>query len=392
MRLDLAYVIGLIIFIFFCYIATYRTIEKFTMKGQKDFIKNEYEYYKKRKDDLNKQTARSIKFPKTDNFYRYDKNRPFGEQLVLDVMGERKANNVDNLSNECSQISDCGSLKNSSLDKGCGFCSATGKFLMGNARGPLTDTCPGGWSWTAEVCKKNKEKALCKDLTNCLAMVSDGPTSVCGWCKKSNKAYIAVKGKNNQLTPKFPDDKCGVGDMIGPDKCTGPSECSGKKTGPYSAECLRKLWKDVGCSATSEISSKMDDLTDKRVVQWNSKSVAVAFADMMKLKTEADECDRASYTLCYGKGEGTKAFEPGGKCDKPDPIQAKTAAAESVANAAKTVSLIKTREAQEVRKAAQVQLGEKLTALSCQGDDLWRQGDGTGLYVDQRIRDCKKGQ
>ena len=45
MRLDLAYVIGLIIFIFFCYLATYRTIERFTMKSQKDFINSEYKYY-----------------------------------------------------------------------------------------------------------------------------------------------------------------------------------------------------------------------------------------------------------------------------------------------------------------------------------------------------------
>ena len=83
MRLDLAYVIGLIIFIFFCYLATYRTIERFTMKEQKDYIEKEYQYYKRRKEDLNKITTSSIKFPKTDNFYRYEKDRPFGEQLVF---------------------------------------------------------------------------------------------------------------------------------------------------------------------------------------------------------------------------------------------------------------------------------------------------------------------
>ena len=390
MRLDLAYVIGLIIFIFFCYLATYRTIERFTMKKQKDYIEKEYQYYKKRKEDLNKITTSSIKFPKTDNFYRYEKDRPFGEQLVLDVMGEKKQNAVDNLSNECSKISDCGGLKNTSLNKGCGFCSATGKFLMGNSKGPLTDVCPGGWSWTTEICKKNKEKALCKDLTSCLGMVTDGPTSVCGWCKKTNKAYVAKKGKNNQLFPKYPEDKCDI--LIGPGQCAGPSECSNKKSGPHNVECLRKIWKDIGCSATSEISSNMDDLSDKRVVQWNSMSTQKVFEDMKKLKTDADKCDRASYTLCYGKGEGTKAFETGGKCDKPDPIKAKVAASKSIANAAKTNALIKTREAQEVRKAAQVQLGEKLKALTCEGDDLWRQGDGTGLYVDQRIRDCNKRQ
>ena len=97
MRLDLAYVIGLIIFVFFCYIATYKTIEKFNT--QEDFVKSEYKYYKRRKDDLNQQKTRSIKFPTIDNFYRYEKDRPFGEQLVLDVMGEQKPNAVDNMVN-----------------------------------------------------------------------------------------------------------------------------------------------------------------------------------------------------------------------------------------------------------------------------------------------------
>ena len=51
MRLDLAYVIGLIIFIFFCYLATYRTIERFTRKGQEEFIKTEYDKFKICTDD-----------------------------------------------------------------------------------------------------------------------------------------------------------------------------------------------------------------------------------------------------------------------------------------------------------------------------------------------------
>ena len=74
----------------------------------------------------------------------------------------------------------------------------------------------------------------------------------------------------------------------------------------------------------------------------------------------------------------------------PDAVRSKVAAAKSIANAAKTKALIKAREAGEVQKAAQIQLGNKLKALTCSGDDLWRQGDGTGLYVDQRIRDCRK--
>ena len=98
--------------------------------------------------------------------------------------------------------------------------------------------------------------------------------------------------------------------------------------------------------------------------------------------------------FCYGKSAGTAAFEPGGKCHKQvagaDAVRAKVAASKSVADAAKTKALLKAREAGAVQKAAQVQLGNKLKALTCSGDDLWRQGDGTGLYVDQRIRDCKK--
>ena len=398
MRLDLAYVIGLIIFIFFCYLATYRTIERFTMKSQKDFINSEYKYYKKRKEDMEKQRSMAIKFPEMDNFYRYERQRPLGEQLVLDVMAEGAAgagsSEVKRLSSQCAAIKDCAGLKNSNINKGCGYCTASDTFLMGNAKGPLTDTCSGGWSWTPEVCKKNREKGLCSKLKSCLGMVVDGPTSVCGWCKTSNKAFVVQKGKGNTLSPKYPDDKCNK--IIAPGKCTGEDiggACADGKfnTGPHSSECLRKLWKDVGCSATSDIAAKMGDLNNSRVKQWNSQSGMNVYQDMKKLRDQADKCDQTSYALCYGKGEGTKAFEPGGKCHKPNPIHAKAAAATAVANAAKTNALIKANEAHQVKKAAQIQLGKKMRALTCQGDDLWRQGDGTGLYVDQRIRDCKKG-
>ena len=401
MRLDLAYVIGLIIFIFFCYLATYRTIERFTMKGQEEFIKSEYEYYKKRKDDMENGRKMSIKFPEMDQFYRYEKVRPLGEQLVLDVMTEGgglgKDNAVSRLSNKCAGLKDCAGIKNTSLDKGCGYCPESNSFMMGNAKGPLTSTCKSGWSWTPSVCKKNKEKGLCSKLTSCLGMVTDGPTSVCGLCKTSNKAYVTTKGKGNTLMPKYPDEKCDQ--MIAPGKCTGadvggPCADGNFNKGPHSTECLRKLWKDSGCSATSDIAAKMGDLTNARVKQWNSQAGQKVYLDMKKLREEADKCDRASYALCYGKGAGTAAFEPGGKCHNqvtgPDAVRSKVSAAKSIANAAKTKALIKAREAGEVQKAAQIQLGNKLKALTCSGDDLWRQGDGTGLYVDQRIRDCRK--
>ena len=392
MRLDLAYVIGLIIFIFFCYLATYRTIERFTMKGQEEFVKSEYEYYKKRKEDMEKGRSMSIKFPQMDNFYRYEKPRPLGEQLVLDVMSEGGGgdNVVSRLSDKCSGIKECAGIKNTNLEKGCGYCGGSNSFMMGNAKGPLTSTCKDGWSWTPGVCQKNKEKALCSKLTSCLGMVTDGPTSICGWCKDSNKAYVTKKAKGNTLIPKYPDDKCKQ--MTAPGKCEGEGPCADGNfnTGPHSTECLRKLWKDVGCSATSDVAAKMSDAQNSRVKQWNTQSGQKVYLDMKKLKGEADNCDRAGYTLCYGKSEGTAAFETGGKCDKPDPVQSKVAAAKSAADAIKTKALLKAREAGAVQKAAQIQLGNKLKALTCSGDDLWRQGDGTGLYVDQRIRDCKK--
>jgi hypothetical protein len=396
MRLDLAYVIGLIIFIFFCYLATYRTIERFTMKGQEEFIKSEYDYYKKRKNDMEKGRAMSIKFPQMDQFYRYDRPRPLGEQLVLDVMGESGGcdGEVCRLSDKCSGIKDCAGIKNSSPEKGCGYCTTSNSFMMGNVKGPLTNTCKEGWSWTPEVCQKNKEKGLCSKLTSCLGMVVDGPTSVCGWCKTSNKAYVARKAKGNMLAPKYPDEKCTQ--MIAPGKCPGEGACAGGNfnKGPHSTECLRKLWKDVGCSATSDIAAKMGDSTNSRVIQWNSQPGSKVYLDMKKLKDESDKCDRAAYALCHGKGAGTAAFESGGKCYKqvagPDAVRAKVAAAQSTADAIKTKALIKAREAGAAQKAAQIQLGNKLSALSCSGDSLWRQGSGTGLYVDQRIRDCKK--
>ena len=68
---------------------------------------------------MEKQRSMAIKFPEMDNFYRYERERPLGEQLVLDVMAEGAAgagsSEVKRLSSQCAAIKDCAGLKNSNI-------------------------------------------------------------------------------------------------------------------------------------------------------------------------------------------------------------------------------------------------------------------------------------
>ena len=101
-----------------------------------------------------------------------------------------KKNEVNVLHDQCSKLSECEDLKNDSLEKGCGYCGATKKFLMGNSEGPFDDVCLEGWAFNAQICNKNKEKNVCSTIKNCFEIQNNMTNRNCGWCPAKNKAFV----------------------------------------------------------------------------------------------------------------------------------------------------------------------------------------------------------
>ena len=240
-----------------------------------------------------------------DNFYTYKKELPLGEQLVMNVKEEKiKRNEVNVLHDQCSKLSECEDLKNDSLDKGCGYCGATKKFLMGNSEGPFDDVCLEGWAFNAQMCNKNKEQKVCSTIKNCFEIQNNMTNRNCGWCPAKNKAFV-YKNENGILKTKYNDDQCNT-NLIQGENCFNKELntqdiCNKGGNGPHSVACLRKMWRDVGCSTQSDISKEMDDIDNKYVLKWNKLSIPEIWEDMKQMKLKADLKSGEDYKICYGK-------------------------------------------------------------------------------------------
>ena len=393
MRFDVAYVAGLILFILFC-----ATFSKSSKEGLADnieherrFIKEQSNYFKNRRDSLGGKSGEQafIQFPELDKFYQYDKNKPLGEQLVLNVMNEKRGGIVGKLHGQCDALKSCADIRNLKNDRGCGYCGATNKFLMGNLQGPFTDICPSGWSYSPQTCQKNKEKGLCVNLKSCHELVSEGDKKICGWCPSNSKAYVISPGRGIKV--KYPEDKCDTPLLRAGQCAQGSGLCIGENydKGPHSEECLKKMWKDIGCKSNSWVYGKMSDEKDARVKRWNSMSIPKIFKDMKQYKIGADGGHDDAKYLCYGKEKALERKEGFEGLGRDDISQM----AHSVRILGEKKKEIAARQAQEEfnsHKSAQIAKGVELSEVRCQEDELWNDGPGTGMYVDQRIRVCNR--
>jgi hypothetical protein len=279
------------------------------------YLDENIDYYKERK---NSGRGGRVLNSKMDGFYYFDKDLPIGQQLVSNVMKQKstvqKSDEVSKLHDQCKKMKNCSDLKNQSKDRGCGYCGATQKFLMGNSNAPFTDTCTGGWAFSSTICQKNKAKQVCNNITNCLGINVENETKSCGWCKGKKKAYV-TKTKDGASVPAYSDDTCNTA-LLGPGKCNNSDICGGANydKGPHSVDCLRKMWKDVGCSASSSVSKNMGTLTKDPVKQWNKQSTQKVFNAMTEYKKKADKKNKEYYQLCYGK----KMKEGFHSCDKDE--------------------------------------------------------------------------
>lgn len=429
MRFDIAYVIGILLFVLFCFVVSQSSrkegvkscasccVSPAPVKGgpakgkagpdgsgpgdlpgssphkcgggddeELKWIKEEEKYFEKRRKQLEGKSSCDIKFPALDKFYTYNKSKPLGEQLVMDVMNDKEGftlgdgSSVSRLHEQCSKLKNCKDIKNLSNDRGCGYCGATKKFLMGNSKGPIADHCPKGWTYSSQTCKKVRQKDVCKNLKSCLGLVSHGPTKICGWCPQKKKAFIA-RSHQGQLHPVHKEDSCNT-PLLGPGKCmhvSGPCSGHNYNKGPHTVECLRKIWKDVGCSPASKMGYKLRDVNDARVRNWNKMSVPKMYKDMLKFKREADKGSREHQILCYGHTK--EGFESGNVIGHSTKV---------AANKAKQALAVQKEKKKKGEKSGRISAGRDLSQYKCQEDELWDVGPNTGLYVDPRVRVCNR--
>jgi hypothetical protein len=201
----------------------------------------------------------------------------------------------------------------------CGYCVPTAKFNYGNNDGPLTDVCPGpkkNWIKTRDQFDqfyKEYERGICAKVDYCEDMT--GEKAICGWSPLEGKAYVKETNPSDptRVLPKYPEDRNAfMGDsdrmkygLINGAKCkefASMNPCVGKNmnTGPHSDECLRSVWKKVGCSPEGSSIRNAGQMN-----WWKRRGIKAVESDMKLYKKYNDSLDYkvAAYYMpkCSGK-------------------------------------------------------------------------------------------
>merc|ERR1711871_1738842 len=205
----------------------------------------------------------------------------------------------------CNEITNCDGLV-----KGCGYCISTDKFLYGNKDGPMTDVCPGGKkNWTTELskCKQAQDDKLCDTADTC-ADLQGRAAEICGYCPTTGK-IMPMKTSGNKLVPKYGNNSCNYEKgLLKADQCAQfakdhPCITPYYATGPHNENCLRKLWKNSGCTGSNPYNKTFEDLhKDKNINKGAHSAVGTVFGDLYN-KTKSNNLVELveSYPLCHNR-------------------------------------------------------------------------------------------
>ena len=255
-------ILSIIITIYFLY-ECLKQNESFNNIAEKEYIEEEdwEKYYQNRNKNINSNIGVSnlpvsniIKLDKTDN------------SLVTDKVDNNINNNKINLGiqmKKCKNITSCDEIDS---NPGCGYCSSTNNFAKGDENGPFDDVCPKDkWSLNKQDCQKKKDKEVCINATQCGDLVGDIKNK-CAYCPTTGKIvpYKIVDGK---AVSKYGEDVCDYpGGLVTGDNCgtfqeQHPCITPFKTSGPHSEACLKKIWKNSGCTNEKVANSDMNTLT-----------------------------------------------------------------------------------------------------------------------------------
>lgn len=241
------------------------------------------------------------------NYYGNRKDNPMG------LIGFGQNNNNSQIGPnilKCRKLTDCDDLDDNPM---CGYCAETKVFSAGNTKGPFADACkPEKWSIGKAQCKKKKEQEECSKLTNCGDLVGD-IANKCAYCPTNGKmmSFEKVNGKN---VPKYGEDCDYMGGLITGDKCASfaedhPCITPNKETGPHNEKCIRKIWKNSGCTNTKVANTDMSLLTS---LKKSYEDLTNKFNKINKEASTNNNYDKANNfnKECYGDDKELDPCEP----------------------------------------------------------------------------------
>ena len=275
--------------------------ELFNNISEKEYVQEEdwEKYYENRKSNINSDIP--IGNLPISNIIKLDNNN---NKLITEKVDNNINNNKVNIGIEmkkCRNIKSCDELDNST---GCGYCSSTNNFAKGDENGPFDDVCPKNkWSLNKVECQKKKDQEECINATECGDLVGD-IANKCAYCPTTGK-IVPFKKVGEKIVAKYGEDSCDyVGGLVSGDKCGSfqeqhPCITPFKTSGPHSENCIKKIWKNSGCT-NEKIADT--DMTTLRQIKKSYSFLSNKWKDIFIKARDSEDYDTAQeFTRqCYG--------------------------------------------------------------------------------------------
>ena len=267
------------------------------VENQKDWLKSQKQYYLKRKyTDLDINTN-----PNITKWYKFRDGKFVvnkGDAIRPSKVGKKVLN--CKLKTDCKELgdnNDCGYCHNENDDKNGSF------FAWGDKNGPKTNVCGGTWTTKQNTCQKLREYEICNKVKDCGDLYGDA-ADTCGFCPTTNTA-VPVNKKGDKKA-KYKQDHCAY-PLLSSKNCKtymndNPCISTNFNTGPHSAECIQKLWKQSKCINKNPKNKDVNKLKNDSTMLKNFMNIGNDFQNIFKKSNNSKTLDEAIlYNMqCYG--------------------------------------------------------------------------------------------
>lgn len=216
--------------------------------GERAFLNKQNDYWSIRNVGIGAGLIRSD--PEVNKWLKFDDNKNL-QGYTPEITGSQTE--MDKKITKCRVLTSCDQLQEG--DQGdCGYCAYDKEFRYGGKDGPAPDVCPKkAWTNNKAKCTELREKDICTKIKSCGDLYGEAG-DICGFCPTTGTGMVK-KEVGGKLLPKYSDDVCG-GDgygLLSSEKCgqflkDHPCITPYYLSGPHSATCVKKLWKNSGCT------------------------------------------------------------------------------------------------------------------------------------------------
>ena len=232
-------------------------VEKALVAGERNFMKGQDKYWDVRSQGIGSGLVTTK--PGINDWLRLDEKKELKKYTPKIGLEQRQ---IDKGITNCRALTKCSQLSNNN----CGYCAFDKEFRFGTKNGPSADVCPkDAWTTDSNKCQELREKEICSNVKSCGDLYGEA-AKLCGYCPTSGQAMV-MKKVGDKYYPKYGDDTCnadGYG-LIPGDKCgkflkDHPCITPYYLSGPHSAQCVEKLWKNSKCTDKTPYGKTYEDL------------------------------------------------------------------------------------------------------------------------------------